>query len=82
MFSDSERQVLEAMNQRDIDPRDFGRLEAEVTALQKEVSELRGDVRTLLELANKGRGGFWVGMSIASMLGGVVTWFASNFWGR
>lgn len=57
----------------EIDPREFGKLEAQVEALQKEVHALRDDVKQLLEMANKSKGGFWVGMSIASALGGVIT---------
>ena len=34
----------------DIDPRDFGKLEAQVEALQKEVHALSTDVKTLLEI--------------------------------
>lgn len=62
----------------DIDPREFGKLEAQVEALQKEVHALRDDVKQLLEMANKSKGGFWVGMSIASALGGVVTFVADR----
>lgn len=62
----------------DIDPRDFGKLEAQVEALQKEVHALRDDVKQLLEMANKSKGGFWVGMSIASALGGVITFVADR----
>ena len=57
----------------DIDARDFGKLEAQVEALQAEVHSLAQDVKELLELANKSRGGFWMGMTIASMAGGVIT---------
>ena len=57
----------------DIDARDFGKLEAQVEALEKEVHALRTDVRALLELANQSKGGLWVGMSIASVLGGLFT---------
>lgn len=57
----------------EIDPREFGKLEAQVEALQTEVHGLREDVKSLLALANKSKGGFWVGMSIASAVGGVFT---------
>ena len=62
----------------DIDPVEFGMMRAEITNLKAEVSSLRDDVATLLELANKSRGGFWTGMTIASMVGGVITWAFSN----
>ena len=58
-----------------IDARDFGKLEAQVEALQKEMHTLSEDVKALLELANKSKGSFWAGMTIASTLGGLVTFF-------
>jgi len=58
----------------DIDARDFGRLEAQVEALQTEVHSLSKDVKSLLELANKSKGGFWMGMTIASTVGGILTY--------
>lgn len=57
-----------------IDPREFGRLEAEVDSLKKEVGLLREDIKSLLELANKSKGGFWVGMGVASVIGGIMSW--------
>ncbi len=62
----------------EIDPREFGKLEAQVEALQNEVHAMRSDIKQLLEMANKSKGGFWVGMSIASALGGVVTFVADR----
>ena len=58
----------------DIDARDFGKLEAQVEALQTEVHSLSKDVKALLELANKSKGGFWMGMTIASTIGGILTY--------
>jgi DNA anti-recombination protein RmuC len=60
--------------------RDFGKLEAQVEALQKEVHTLSQDVKALLELANKGKGGFWMGMTIASFGGGIITFIADRVW--
>ena len=62
----------------DIDARDFGRLEAQVEALQTEVQSLSKDVKELLELANKGKGGFWMGMTIASAVGGIFTFIGER----
>lgn len=50
----------------DIDPIKFGVTWQKVESMEQEVSELRKDVKQLLELANKGRGGFWAGMAIVS----------------
>ena len=64
----------------EIDPREFGKLEAQVEALQAEVHALRQDIKTLLEMANKSKGGFFVGMAIASFIGGLVTFVADRLW--
>lgn len=61
-----------------IDPRDFGRVEAEVKSLQEQVSVLTRKLDGLIELANKGRGGFWMGMTIASFIGGLATFFVEK----
>lgn len=52
----------------EIDLREFGKLEAQVETLQSEVHALRDDVKTLLAMANKSKGGLWVGMAIVSAL--------------
>jgi hypothetical protein len=64
----------------EIDARDFGRLEAQVETLNGQVTQLSNDVKALLELANKGKGGFWMGMTIASFMGGVITFIADKLW--
>jgi len=64
----------------EIDARDFGRLEAQVESLQVQVTQLSTDVKALLELANKGKGGFWMGMTIASFMGGIITFIADRLW--
>jgi len=63
----------------EVSAREFGKLEGQVEALQIEVSDLRKDVKCLLELANKSKGGFWMGMTIASLVGGFMTFFISRF---
>lgn len=63
----------------EIDPREFGRLEAEVHSLRTQVTSLQSDVRTLLELANRSKGGLWVGMTLASFFGGIVSWILAHF---
>ena len=62
----------------DIDPREFGKLEAQVQALQTEVHGLRQDIKLLLEMANKSKGGFFVGMAIASVVGGIISFVATK----
>lgn len=62
----------------EIDPREFGKLEAQVEALQTEVHGLRQDIKELLEMANKSKGGMFVGMAIASVAGGIISFVATK----
>jgi hypothetical protein len=62
----------------EIDPREFGKLEAQVEALQAEVSAMRDDIKALLEMANRSKGGFFVGMAIASVIGGFISFIATR----
>jgi hypothetical protein len=62
----------------DIDPREFGKLEAQVEALQTEVHAMREDIKALLEMANRSKGGFFVGMAIASIVGGFISFVATK----
>ena len=62
----------------EIDPREFGKLEAQVEALQSEVHAMREDIKALLEMANRSKGGMFVGMAIASVFGGIVSFVAGK----
>lgn len=63
----------------DLDPVKVGVMWQKVEAMEKEVNELRSDVKELLALANKGRGGFWVGMSIVSAFSTFVG-YITHYW--
>lgn len=62
----------------EINPVQFGALTAQVKTLETQVEELRADVKALLELANKSKGGFWMGMAVASSVGGFAGWVVSH----
>ncbi|RQO57963.1 hypothetical protein DBR47_14310 [Paucibacter sp. KBW04] len=62
----------------DIDPVKFGALIAQVENLEDQVTSLQNDVKTLLELANKSKGGLWAGMAIASGLGAFANYVISH----
>ncbi len=63
----------------EIDPIEYGRLIQAVEELQRKVGNMDTDIKKLLELANQSRGGFWVGMSIASFVGGILTFLGTVF---
>ena len=50
----------------EIDPVQFGALKNQVDNLTTKVDKLEAGMEELLALANKGRGGFWVGMMVVS----------------
>jgi len=55
----------------------FGGLVNQVENLQHKVDAMDRDIKELLELANKSRGGFWMGMTIASLVGGFITYITT-----
>lgn len=66
----------------DLDPVKVGVMWQKVEVMEAEVAELRKDVKELLALANKSRGGFWMGMTIASGVGGLITYITSHWAGK
>jgi len=65
----------------EIDPVKYGVLWERVTQMDKKIDRMEGQIEELLALANKGRGGFWMGMTIASSMGAVVAWVAGHMRG-
>jgi hypothetical protein len=57
----------------------YGKLVAQVESMEKKIDKLESNMEELLELANKSKGGFWMGMVIASGVGGLVTYLTSFF---
>jgi hypothetical protein len=64
-----------------INPIEYGRLLAKVETLEARVDDMSKDIKSLLELANQSKGGFWMGMTLASVTGGFLTWFIT-IWNR
>ena len=65
----------------EIDLVKYGVLWQKVQDMDKKVDKMERNVEELLALANKGRGGFWMGMTIASSVGAAVAWFAGHMKG-
>jgi hypothetical protein len=73
------------MEPANIDPVKYGVLWERVQNYERRFDEMNSkmdkmerNVEELLALANKGRGGFWAGMTIASSVGAAVAWFVSH----
>ena len=52
---------------------------SKVEAMEREVAEMRRDIKELLAMANKGRGGFWVGMMVVSGISSLIGFIAHYF---
>jgi hypothetical protein len=63
----------------DINPIEFGKMKEQIEHLQKGQDELNKDMKEMLALANQSRGGFWVGMSIAAFIGGLISIVIRNW---
>jgi hypothetical protein len=71
-----------AFESAEIDPVKYGVLWERVQQMDKKIDKMEGQIAELLELANKGKGGFWMGMTIASSVGAVAAWFVGNVKGN
>lgn len=66
-------------DQNGVDLYKYGKLVAQVEAMEKKIDKLEVGMEELLELANKSKGGFWMGMVIASGVGGIITFITSHW---
>jgi hypothetical protein len=76
------------MDPVEIDPVKYGALwqkvqdyERRFEVVDKKLDKMEHQLDELLALANKGRGGFWAGMTIASTVGAIVAWLAGHMKG-
>ena len=60
------------MEQPEIDPVKYGVLWERVQNMDKKMDKMESQIEELLELANRGKGGLWFGMAVASMLSGLI----------
>lgn len=70
-----------AFDETNFDPVKYGVLWERVQVMDKKMDKMEAQIDQLLELANKSKGGFWMGMTIASAIGGVIGWITSHWKG-
>ena len=70
----------------DFDPVKYGVLwqkvegyEAKFNEISKKQDKMEAQLEELVALANKSRGGFWMGMAIVSAISGLIS-FIAGFW--
>jgi len=57
----------------DIDPVKVGVMWQKVEAMEREMAEMRSDIKTLLAMAERSKGSLWALMGVASVVGGFIT---------
>jgi hypothetical protein len=61
------------------DPYKYGKLVAQVEAMEKKIDKLEQGMEELLALANQSRGGFFAGMAIVSAVSALVG-YITHYW--
>ncbi len=65
----------------DIDPVEFGALQADVKTLTNEIHLLRKEMADVNALINQGRGGLYVALLAAGAIGSALTMFVKKVFG-
>ena len=65
-----------------VDPVEFGQMQADVHTLKQQMTEVRADVKSLLEMANQGKGGLWMFRTAYVAAGGLLVWALEHFVGK
>lgn len=65
----------------DIDPKEFGALEADVRTLTEEVRMLRKEMAQVNAAINQGKGGLWVIVMAAGAFGAALTLVIKKMFG-
>jgi hypothetical protein len=63
----------------DIDLVKYGVLWQKVESMEAKIDKLEANMEILIALANKGRGGFWMGMALVSGVSTVMGYFSSHW---
>jgi len=65
----------------EIDPVKYGVLWERVQHMDRKITKMEGQLDELIALANKGRGGLWFGMTVASAVSGFIGFLFSHWKG-
>jgi len=60
------------MGSTEISPVQFGSLMAEVASLKQQTTSMQADIRELMALANRSRGGLWTAVTFSSAAGAFI----------
>ncbi len=62
----------------DFDQIQYGRLCQQVDAMEVKMQVMDDRIEKLLALANQSKGGFWVGLTVVSMISAGISWLMSH----
>ena len=65
----------------DIDLVKYGVLWQKVESMEAKIDKLEANMEILIALANKGRGGFWMGMALVSGVSSIFG-YISHYWSK
>jgi hypothetical protein len=65
----------------DIDLVKYGVLWQKVESMEAKIDKMESQLDTLIELANRGRGGFWMGMVFVSAISTFVG-YITHYWSK
>jgi hypothetical protein len=57
----------------------YGKLVAQVEAMEKKMDTMESDIKKLLAMAERSKGSLWALMGVASVGGGFITYLADLF---
>lgn len=72
-------EITQIMADGEIDLVKYGVLWQRVQDMDKKIDKMERQLEDLVALANKSKGGFWMGMTIASGVGGFVSWVVGHW---
>ena len=73
--------LYRSLDMSDIDLVKYGVLWQKVESMEAKIDKMETQLETLIELANKGRGGFWMGMVFVSGVSSIFG-YISHYWSK
>jgi len=70
-----------SFDETNFDPVKYGVLWERVQVMDKKIDKMERQLEELIALANKGKGGLWFGMTVASAVSGLIGWLVSHWKG-
>ena len=71
-------QVITEIEDKMIDPIDYGQLKGKVEALEQKIDNLNGKVDPLVHLASEGKGGIRALWFAGSIVAGIIGWVGAD----